>query len=468
MDALFRLVLAALLAGGATRPSQDAVAQALREAAAAEESGEIERAQQLLRDALDGAPRDVALHSELGRLLYAQGETAEGLGLLWRAVELGPRDVPAATALARALLAEREWFESQGDTMNADANLERARDVVAKVKAEPAAREPGFRMLRVRLLLGAEGGGEEAFALAGELAQEAPDALERHGLYVEAATAAHAFDRALAWYDAAGLEPWIAAWYGAEVLAARATFNFNHWIDDAKSVADYDAAALRITGAARLHPEIFDAASERISFYRSWSGWVLHRQDRLEEAMERFVAAWGRNPANENAITGAFWVCGRWHDLGELEKEREGYRVVCQLAPARPEFWNNYGLVCRDTGHYEESYRAYRRALELAPDDPRLVNDCALLLQYHLHRDLDLAELWYVRAEDLSRANFAAARADGDEARAEEQRAILGDALVNLARLFADQGRHVESAEHWNELRAVAPERPELPENQGR
>lgn len=469
-------ILAVALAQGAgaspaaAAPAQEQLTEATRlaleQATTAEAAGDAARAEELLRAALDGDPRSVALHVALGRLLYVNGNGAEGLGLLWRSTELGPKDVAAAGTLADALLAERDFYESEGDTANADANLQRAKEVLDRVKGEPGAIAADYRTRRVRVLLRIDGGGEEAYALAAGLLDEAPDDLERHALLNEAAAAGRAIDAALAWYDAHELEPWVAAWFRAGLLAARATYNYNNFIDDQKARADYVAAEQQMELAARANPEFFDAASERISFYRSWSGWIFHRQERYEEAFDLFISAWGRNPANDNAITGVFWICGRWYELGKLEAAREGYRQLCTLAPQRAEFWNNYALLCRDTGEYEESFKAYRRTLELTPDDPRIVNDCALLLQYHLKRDLDLAERWYIRAEDLSRANLDAAVNEGDEGRAAEQRAILGDALVNLARLYGDQGKLAESAEHWNELRAVDSSRDELPENQ--
>ncbi len=460
-----------LLAALAQVPSAPAVDDtstraAISHASEAELAGDPARAEELLRAALDQDERSVALHVALGRLLYAHDQGAEGLGLLWRATELGRRDVAAAVALADVLLEERDSFEAEGDSSNAEANLQRAKEVLDRVKAEPQAASAEYRTRRVRVLNRVEGGGAEAFELAAKLVEEAPADLERHALLADAATAGRAFDPALAWYAAAELEPWVAAWFSAGILAARATWNFNNYVDDGKAIADYVAAEQRMSMAARLNDELFDAASERISYYRSWSGWILHRQERYDEAFDRFISAWGRNPANENAIAGVFWICGRWYELGNLDQAREGYRQACVLAPQRPEFWNNYALICRDSGHYEESFRAYRRTLELTPDDPRIINDCALILQYHLKRDLDLAQRWYVQAEDLARANLAAAEADVDEARAAEQRAILGDALVNLARLFGDQGKLAESAEHWNELRAIDPTRDELPENQ--
>ncbi len=62
--------------------------------------------------------------------------------------------------------------------------------------------------------------------------------------------------------------------------------------------------------------------------------------------------------------------------------------------------WNNYAFLCRETGQYEQAYAAYERAIELAPNNPSFLNDTALILQYHLNRDLDHAADLYQRAID--------------------------------------------------------------------
>jgi Flp pilus assembly protein TadD len=233
-------------------------------------------------------------------------------------------------------------------------------------------------------------------------------------------------------------------------------------------VQDYLDADKLVLESARLNPEIFDAASERASFYRSWAGWVRYtRQQRTEEAWDLFVSACGRDPTNNNAVEGLSWVGARLYEAGDLDQARELYRQACMVAPERADFWNNYGLICRDTGHFEESFRAYRRSMALAPDDPRIINDTALILLYHLHRDLDQAEKWFIRGEDLSRARLEQAKADGDDGAIAEQRGVVGDCLCNLARLYSEQGRMQEAAENWNELRDVDATRPELPENGG-
>lgn len=81
-----------------------------------------------------------------------------------------------------------------------------------------------------------------------------------------------------------------------------------------------------------------------------------------------------------------------------LEDAREVFKLVANAAPTVATDWNNYAFFCRETQRYEESYAAYTRALELSPDDAGILNDTALILQYHLKRDLEYALDLYERA----------------------------------------------------------------------
>jgi tetratricopeptide (TPR) repeat protein len=460
------LALAASLGGFA--PAQDAaskVGDLLKQAAAAEEAGNQEEAESLLRAAVDADAKSVEANSRLGKFLCDQGNSTEGLALLWRAIGMAPKDASTACLLIDALLAEEASFEEQNDTMNATSQVARAAKVLSDFAAAGGIADREIRVREVRVGSRTPGKEPEEYELAKKLLTTEPADQTLHVLFVEAASAAKLFDEALDWYEKAPVEPWLRAWFQSQLRVARAHMLFNRYTDDEKVAQDYQAAEELVLLAARLHPDVFDAASERASFYRSWRGWTRLRQERVEEAWDLFVSAWGRNPKNDNAVGGLAYVGQRLYEGGDLEKARELYRQACEIAPARADFWNNYGLICRDSGHYEESYRAYLRALDLAPDDARTINDTYLILLYHLNRDLDLAEREFIRAEDLARAKLAAATQGEDEGATSDAKLVLGDVLVNLARLFSQQGRMQEAGEHWNELREVDPTRHELPEN---
>jgi len=85
--------------------------------------------------------------------------------------------------------------------------------------------------------------------------------------------------------------------------------------------------------------------------------------------------------------------------------------IMCAVAPKESTFWNNLGLFLRDEGErlqrrgspdpvvlrdlFERAYAAYGQALELEPTNPNYLNDTALMLHYHLDRDLEQARAWY-------------------------------------------------------------------------
>jgi tetratricopeptide (TPR) repeat protein len=466
---LFPAALAALVATafGAGAGPIGALARAQEEG----ESGEQQRSEEdlqaeaELRAALEKDPKNVAANVALGQFLYERGYAAEGLALLWRAVGLDAKDEGAATALIDDLLQENAGYAAAGDTMNADAQVARAAKILADFTAAGGADSKATRIRRVRVFSLLPGKEAEGYAAAKKLLTDEPADETLHVLFVEAATAAKQFEDGLDFYAKGPFEPWLSAWFTSELHVGRAHMYFNRYTDDEKTVQDYLEAEQLVLQSGRLHPQVFAAASERASRDRAWRGWTRLRQDRYDEAWDLFVSAWGRDPKNDNAIGGLRYLGDRLYESGELEKARELYRQACVIAPDRVDFWNNYALICRDCGHYEESYRAYLRAVALAPDDPRTINDCYLILLYHLHRDLDLAEREFIRAEDLVRAQFTAAQQGDDEGALASTRSVLGDVLVNLARLYSEQGRMQEAGEHWNELRAVDPGRPELPEN---
>ncbi len=99
--------------------------------------------------------------------------------------------------------------------------------------------------------------------------------------------------------------------------------------------------------------------------------------------------------------------------------------------------WNNYAFLCRETRAYEKSWTAYNEALRKSPKDPQILNDAAVILQYHLHRELGKAERMYQQAireaKKLLRNKKirAAARARATTS--------LRDATMNLKKLREDR-----------------------------
>lgn len=130
--------------------------------------------------------------------------------------------------------------------------------------------------------------------------------------------------------------------------------------------------------------------------------------------------------------------------------------------------YNNAALAARDLGVqrakandaaaaqelWERSFRYYEKAVELSPDDARIVNDCGLMLVYHLDRELPRARGLFERAIALGQAQLAALPADSEPRERERLEEAVGDAWQNIAvllrnhehRPFGDYREYCEQA----------------------
>ncbi|MFO0984481.1 MAG: tetratricopeptide repeat protein [Planctomycetota bacterium] len=96
--------------------------------------------------------------------------------------------------------------------------------------------------------------------------------------------------------------------------------------------------------------------------------------------------------------------------------------------------------------------------MALEPDNARFLNDRALILFYHLNRDLDKAEGDFKHAIALGRKEFADTK---DEVKKDDAFTAFTDALVNLARLYHKQNRTAECRATLEELLKDEPGRQE-------
>ncbi len=142
------------------------------------------------------------------------------------------------------------------------------------------------------------------------------------------------------------------------------------------------------------------------------------------------------------------------------------------LLARHPDRWgwvyNNAALAARDLGVqvakdgkeqeatqlWERSYALYQKAVALSPDDARIVNDCGLMLIYHLHRDYDRARALFEQAIAVGQKQLDALPADTDAKERELLEESVGDAWQNIAvllrehqhRPFADYREFCEQA----------------------
>jgi hypothetical protein len=81
---------------------------------------------------------------------------------------------------------------------------------------------------------------------------------------------------------------------------------------------------------------------------------------------------------------------------------------------------------------WERSYQHYEKAVELSPDDARIVNDCGLMLIYHLNRDFDRAQQCFEKAIAVGQPQLDAMAADAPREDRNLLEEAVGDAWQNL------------------------------------
>ncbi len=176
----------------------------------------------------------------------------------------------------------------------------------------------------------------------------------------------------------------------------------------------------------------------------------------LEAAERLYGDALEQRPDDPDAHASLARTADAWYQAGDLPGVRDAFgRLARRFDDA--DWWNNHAFFCRETGQYEQSFAAYERCIALAPDNARYVNDTALILLYHLDRDLDRAEQLFRRAIALAR--HALDNPFLDDAARDGHLLACTDAMLNLSLLLARSGRLDQAATQLDELLALSPER---------
>ncbi len=156
---------------------------------------------------------------------------------------------------------------------------------------------------------------------------------------------------------------------------------------------------------------------------KNWNGFVEALRTGWDREPDAILAEMRREPEAHAAKVEQ--VLGEIHGSRRLLDRALLAEICAETLPEEPRHWNNLGLFLRDEAErlelmpdqspnprtveklYERAYAAYSRALELMPDDPQLLNDTAVILHYHLDRDLDRALAMYESAIQLADTRLA-------------------------------------------------------------
>jgi tetratricopeptide (TPR) repeat protein len=152
----------------------------------------------------------------------------------------------------------------------------------------------------------------------------------------------------------------------------------------ARAYLAYYLAGAKDEAAARK--EMKDAKSQAPDDVdlAAWEGLMLELLGKTDEAVAVYMRVLRRNPNTKDAYA-------RLVDMstnpGARTETKDRLAIIDFLGEVRPDegvFWNNVGLLHRDTTkQYKLSLAAYLKAAALSPEDQGIQNDTGLIYLYH-------------------------------------------------------------------------------------
>lgn len=293
------------------------------------QTGQHQRAVELIGRAVALAPDLAAAHTNLGNALLALGRAAEAKEAQRRALALAPEDPQVLANLGTAHLALREYREAAECY---GAALARLPD------------HPGLHVGRAKALIGA-GHLDQAEDAARAAVRAAPEMLEARVLLGNVLLGRN---------DLAGA----ATEYGAVLEATPDDFDANTGLG---------VVLLRAGRAAQSEPYLRAALAARPESALALSnlGAALKAQGRAAEAVPLLRAAVERDPGLSDAHCnlGAA-LC----DLNEPESAIAAFRAAAALSPRSPEPRMNLASALADLCQFRDALVEARAALDLRPD----------------------------------------------------------------------------------------------------
>lgn len=199
-------------------------------------------------------------------------------------------------------------------------------------------------------------------------------------------------------------------------------------------------------------------------------GYCNMNEERFEEAEKDMFVCLRYYPDDANTIQAIDKLVYYLFNGKRYEAARDFFRRLVKVKGDRHQWWNDFGFFSLETNMrsvapkeaYEETYDIFEHALALKPDYPRYLNDKGMLIDYYLDperkRTAEAEEL-FRKAYELGKEAYESEYTD------EEEKATMfssfTDALVNLGRLYAREGRFEESRAMLKELQIHSPEREE-------
>lgn len=426
----------------------------------------IALAEEAARTAVEIDASGSAAWATLGHVLVRGGKFSEAIDTLYHAEKLGEPTSALLIDLSDALLMAREFAQENGDDGGAAARLADAEAALERATALGDGEVEAWR--RRAEIAGAKGDAAVSARCYRRALSLRPGDTGLHEAYLRIVEQGQSFEEAIDFLTGLVDEPALSRWYRSRVQELRGHVAFN-------KEKKYDAAASHYLDAERDFKEAAKrdpALQERVDAYlptlRAFRGRALTLAEKFPEAEAALLSALDLAPGDANALDMLHQLQdAMWKKFGGDSMTKEHWdeirafaSKVAMVEPGKAENWNNWAFFAREATKYEESFQAYRRALALEPENPVYLNDAALILLYHLGRDMDRAEQWLrkaiVRAEEV--------RHDDQRTSAEKTAATtaLGDAYGNLINVFDQSNRTAEAIVLLRELEAKLPKRSEV------
>ena len=426
----------------------------------------IGRAEEAARSAVELDPHGSDAWAALGHVLVVAGSFSEAIDTLYHAEKLGSPTPELLIDLSDALLMAREFALETEDSGVANARLADAEAALERASGLSDRQVDVFR--RRAEIHGAKGEPRLAARNYRRALALRPADAGLHEAHLKMVEQTREFDEARDFLPGLVDEPAIGRWYRSRVHELAGHVAFNKTKDHAAAAAAYLRAEVDFKEAGKLDPALAPAVQAYLPTLRAVRGRALTMAEKFADAEAAIFGALDLDPAHADArdclqaLQDAMWrkfggeamTAEQWEEIRAFASKRT------TVEPEKSDNWNNWGFFARECKKYEESFQAYRRALALEPENPRFLNDAALILMYHLGRDMDRAEEWLVRAIELAGKGWR------DEGRTSAERAddqlTLGDAYGNLINMYSQDGRETQAIALLRQLEQELPKRSEV------
>ncbi|MCI0586278.1 MAG: hypothetical protein L0323_05505 [Planctomycetes bacterium] len=407
----------------------------------------------------------------LSRSALREGETERALEWAARATSLAADGGVRREAARLRALASLERIRGEAGSEGpppSEALAREATEAVAAYAAIPPAGEDSFSLqAEVHRILG-RSEQERGSLLRGIEAH--PDSTLLHSRLIEAHRTPEERSALLRRYESLAAkrpEAAVIAWYlgRATESAGDAARGGERW-EEAEGL--YSKATAAYERSARLEPGFRETSEERSRLVLLSRGWCAFGLGRYAEAGDRFAEAIGRRPDRRHAPDAFGRSAKDGVDLAALrlmEKSElvAGEALLARACAAAPEldWWTNLGYFRWELGQrreadgdapgakatFEAALAAHEKARELAPEDPAALNDCVLILYYHLKREDDRSEKYLRSAIAFGEKALKGNGLDAKKRRVWEE--ATGNAYQNLGILHYEKKQDLAGARQF-------------------